>query len=277
MVAHAGDTSNATPRAASHPAASGVTIAAFRGCGLPRLRALVESLLLSMADRAPSPSPLDPLSIQWIDGLSDSPGLSDPSAVASSLIGRRVVLLCRDPREAVVENYRRYRVERRSIGSSLDDLLCARPAGVGPLTPETRLGLRACVDFMSALVRSQHCFDDFLVIHEQDADADPWAIVRQLAEFLGLQPTAEDLIGAARRAGPLARSLARSLPAPLPGAATRAGRAPDGHPAPLRERPFPLALSAGQRVFADDLIAEHLHPALDRYKAATRHSASRAA
>lgn len=246
------------------------TLLAYSGCGLPRLRALLDSLMLVMGSDVPDRLRIPAL--MWIEGIAPVSGRSDPAAVASTLVGRRVVLLCRDPREAVIENYRRYRVERRAIGSSLDDLLCARPAGAGPLTAETRYGLRGCVDFMSTIVRCQHTFDALLVIHEMDLDADPWGTVRRVAEFVGLSPTPRDLAAAGRRAGPLARSFVLSdIASPSPGRA-------DVIAAPRRERCVPMTLSDGQRVFADDMIAEHLHPLLDRYKrAAPRQPAPRAA
>lgn len=237
-------------------------IAAFSGCGLARLRGLVESLALSVArgwEGAREP--------EWIDGLSESEGRTDPWEVAAGLAGRRVVLLCRDPREAVLENYRRYRVERRSIGASLDDLLCARPAGTGPLTPEVRLGLRACVDFMSAMVREESSFESLTVVHASELERDAWGQVRRVVEFLGLEASEEDYARAGRRAGPLARSFGAN------GGANGEVEAGGSRFA----RTVPLALSSGQRVFADDLIAEHLHPSLARYKTGVRRAARRAA
>lgn len=241
---------------AGHATARAPVIAAFSGCGLARLRGLMQSLALSMGRTGPA-------GIEWVDGLSESEGRTDPWEVAAGLAGRRVVLLCRDPREAVVENYRRYRVERRSIGASLDDLLCARPAGAGPLTPEVRLGLRACVDFMSAMVRGESSFEALMVVHASELEQDAWGVVRRVSEFLGLGAAEEDFARAGRRAGPLARPF-------VAGGETGA----DGS---RFARTVPLELSGGQRVFADDLIAEHLHASLARYKTGGRRAARRAA
>ncbi len=232
----------------SPPRGSPVVVA-FNGCGLPRLRGLVESLLLSMEG-------VDPTCISWIEGLSEQKGRSTPLSLAASLTGRRVAMLCADPREAVLANYRVLRVERRSTGCSMDDLLCARAPDDGPLTPECRLGLRACVDFMSAIAISQGTFESYLEVHASDLENDPWALAERIVRFAGLRPSEADLTSAGRRAGPLGR----------PGAAC-------GGTLPV----FPLELSSGQKVFAAGVIAEHLHPTFCRYRAGSRRTASRAA
>lgn len=224
-------------------------IVAFNGCGLPRLRGLVESLLLTMEG-------VDPTGITWIEGLCESGGRASPCALASSLMGRRVVLLCADPRDAVIANYRVLRVERRSTGCSMDDLLCARAPGEGPLTPECRLGLRACVDFMSAVVRAQETFESFLVVHAHELEQDAWGLVERVVRFAGCEPSAAELERAGRRAGPLGRA---------------------GAAAWERANVFPLGLSDGQRVFAAGVIAEHLHPALNAYRSGSGRKVGRAA
>ncbi len=222
--------------------APGATVVAFNGCGLPRLRGLTESLLLTMPG-------VDPSTVEWVEGLSDAPGRGLPRSVTGALAGRRVVLMCADPRDAIVANYRLLRVERRAASCSLDDLLCARPPGDGALTPECRLGLRACVDFMSAFVRAQQSFRSLLIVHEHEMSEDSWGVAERVARFCGFNPSAHDLASAGRRAGPLARSgsLARTSGGSLP-----------------------LGLSEGQKVFVAGVIAEHLHPAFDVYRAPTK-------
>lgn len=228
-----------------------LTIAAFTGCGMGRLRALLDSLVLATG----TPGPFTRLT--WLEGLAERGPLATPASAASFCAGRTVVLLCRDPREALIENYPLCRADRRSPSLSLDDLLCARPAGLGPATPESRFGLRTCIDFMTAFIRAQETFTRFLVAHAEDLDADPWPEVRRIAAFLGLDATDAHLEAAARRTGPLARLTAPSTLHP-----TRVG---------------PFALSAGQRAFADDVLAERLHPALARYRASRRTPRLRAA
>lgn len=232
----------------SLPSTSGAIVAAFNGCGLPRLRGLVESLLLSMEG-------VDPTGIAWVEGLAERGGLGTPSEIAGSLVGRRVVLLCADPRDAVVANYRVLRVERRSTGCSLDDLLCSRAPGDGPLTPECRLGLRACVEFMSAIAIAQGTYAAFLEVHGEELESDPWGLAERVARFAGYQPSAAQVMAAGRRAGPLGRL---GVESGIAGGPT-------------------LGLSAGQRVFAAGVIAEHLHPRFERYRFGARRELRRAA
>lgn len=241
--------SRSNPPAAKADPPGPVSILAFNGCGLPRLRALVDSIHLSIN----TPTPATP---RWIEGLSPERGMSHPAEIAANLTNHRVALLAADPRDAITANYRLLRVERRSTSCSLDDLLCARPPGAGPLTPESRLGLRACIDFMSAILRAQETYADFLLIHASEINADPWAAAQRVARFAGLDPTPEDLARAGTRAGPIAR----------------AADAPPAHSTIL-----PLELSDGQRVFASGVIAEHLHPALSVYKSNGKRAARKAA
>ncbi|QYK47494.1 MAG: hypothetical protein KF838_11970 [Phycisphaeraceae bacterium] len=241
--------SSTKPHAANRDDAHPVCIVAFNGCGLPRLRALVDSIHLSIT----TPTPQSP---RWLEGLSPERGMSTPAEVAASLVHHRVALLAADPSDAITTNYRRLRIERRSTGCSLDDLLCARPPGAGPLTPECRLGLRACIDFMSAILRAQESYADFLLIHASEINVDPWAVAERVARFAGLDPTPEDLARAGTRAGPL-------------------GRAADT--APAHTTVLPLELSQGQRIFASGVIAEHLHPALGVYKSNSKRAARKAA
>lgn len=229
--------------------APGAAVVAFNGCGLPRLRGLTESLLLTMPG-------VDASLVEWVEGLTEASGRETPRAMSGALAGRRVVLLCADPREAVLANYRLLRVERRAVACSLDDLLCARAPGDGALTPECRLGLRACVDFMSAFVRSQQSFRSLLIVHADEMASDAWAVAERVVRFAGFDPSEEDLASAGRRAGPLARSgsLAR----------TSGGS-------------IALGLSEGQRVFAAGVIAEHLHPVFDMYRASAKRGGRRLA
>ncbi|MBX3317954.1 MAG: hypothetical protein KF902_13950 [Phycisphaeraceae bacterium] len=229
--------------------ANPICVVAFNGCGLPRLRALVDSIHLSITTPTPQPP-------RWLEGLSPERGMSTPAQVAADLTNHRVALLAADPRDAITANYRLLRVERRSTGCSLDDLLCARPPGAGPLTPECRLGLRACIDFMSAILRAQESYADFLLIHASEINADPWAAAERVARFAGLDPTPDDLARAGTRAGPM-------------------GRAADAPPA--HTTVLPLELSEGQRIFASGVIAEHLHPALSIYRSNGKRAARRAA
>lgn len=242
-------------------------VASFQSCGIEHLRALLDCLTLETT------APLHTL--RFIEGGTQSRQAQDQAI--SACASARVVLLTRDPRRVVTENYLRVRASADATTTvpTLDDFLCAEP---GEQTCESRLGLRACLAFMSSVARASHAFDALLVIDADDLEADPWGTMRQLTTFLGLTISEAQWERAARRAGPLApshhhagrRALTKAPPtARLP----LATAAPDPFtpyavvpPDRLATAPAPLELSSGQQVFANHTIAEHLHPMLSRYR-----------
>lgn len=243
-------------------------IASFPSCGVERLRALLDCLTL---ESTPSIQPP-----RFILGATPEPHTLEHDLRAAA--NARVILLARDPRRVVVDNYLIARAAQphATPAATLDDFLCAPP---GEPTPESRFGLRAHLAFMSAIARASHSFHALLIIDADELSADPWGTMRQIADFLQLPITHEQWARAAQRAGPLTHPAREThthpaTPTPTPNLTSGLSPAAADPFAPYAAPSNPshsaaraaLDLSAGQLVFANHTITEHLHPMLSRYR-----------